>query len=207
MCSRRSIVQVRLVPLISLLLLALLSTQCLAKDKDKKQAATGGEEIRVLANLPLKDMQVNQMFLQQWGSKVYLYLHRAAEDAYAVVDVTNPEKPSLLNANAIKGTTAEGTVGGSPLAITATQEGKVESAAAKELPAQTINFIDTSNPKDLKPVKTFKGVTSIYSDDARKLVYLVNAEGLWIVKHRKPLPICTGDPAQPNCPALPGGGG
>lgn len=191
-----------LVPLVSLLLLALLSVSP-SVAKDKKQS--GGEDIRVLANLPLKDMQVNQMFVQQWGNKEYLYLHRAAEDVYALVDVTDPSKPILINADALKGTAPEGSVGGSPLAITATPDKKVEGA--KELPTQTINFVDTSDPKHLNAVKTFKGVTSMYSDAARKLVYLVNDEGLWIIRHSKPLPVCTGDPAQLNCPAIPMGGG
>jgi hypothetical protein len=191
-----------LVPLALLMSFAFLSvTASVAKDKDKKE--TAGEEIRVLANLPLKDMRVNQMFLQKWGEKVYLYLHRPAEDVYALVDVTNPDKPTLLNANALKGTTAEGTAGGSPVAITATEEGKGQTAAA-ELPKQTINFVDTTDPKGLKTVQSFKGVTSMYSDDARKLVYLVNDEGLWIVRHRSPMPLCSGDSKAPNCPAIPG---
>ena len=193
----------RLLPLITLALFILLwVSPGLAKDKK----ASGGEDVRVLANLPLKGMQVNQMFVQDWGNKTYLYLHRATEDVYALVDVTNPAKPSLVSSEALKGTAPEGSVGGSPLAITATQENKTENGA-KELPTQTINFVDTSDPKHLNAVKTFKGVTSMYSDSARKLVYLVNGDGLWVIKHSKPLPVCTGDPAQPNCPTVPTGGG
>src|SRR5690242_4299815 len=175
MRSAATILRGGLVPLISLLVFAFLSVgQTVAKDKkDKKQASN--EEIRVLANLPLPDMKVNQMFAQQWGDKTYLYLHQPADDVYATVDVTKPEKPTLINRSSLKGSTPEGTVGNSPLAITATQEeSTVQKAAIKELPAQTINFVDTTNPKDPKTVKTFKGVTSMYSDDARKLVYLVN---------------------------------
>jgi hypothetical protein len=195
----------RLVPVVSLLLLALLSvTPSIAKDK--KQASD--EEVRVLANLPLPDIKVNQMFAQQWGDKVYLYLHQPAEDVYALVDVTKPEKPTLVSRSGVKGTAAEGPVGNSPLAITATQETQ-KPAAVAELPTQTINFTDTTNPKEPKTVKTFKGVTCMYSDDARKLVYLVNAEGLWIVRHRntRPLPVCTGGTTGPNCPAIPAGPG
>jgi hypothetical protein len=68
----------------------------------------------------------------------------------------------------------------------------------------TVQFVDTSNPKTAKTVKTFKGVTSLYTDNARKLVYLVNAEGLWIVSHRmiRPMPLCTSEEALnplPDC--------
>jgi hypothetical protein len=180
-----SILRGRLVPLISLLLLfAFLSVR-------PSVAASSQEEIRVLANLPLPGMHVNQMFTQQVENKFYLYLHRPAEDAYALVDVSKPDKPILVNANAVKGTTLEGSVGPSPVAITATREGGA-SQAGGELPAQTVSLVDTSNPKNPKPNKTFKGVTSMYADSARKLVYLVNGDGLWVVSHRHAVPLCSG---------------
>ena len=190
-----------LVPLVSLLLFAFLSVRPSAA-QDKKQ--TSEEEIRVLANLPLPDIKVNQMFVKEWDNKVYLYLHQPKEDVYALVDVTKPDKPTLVNRNALKGTAPEGPVADSPLAITATQEG--ESSHPAELPTQTVNFVDMTDPKGLKTVKAFKGVTSMYSDDARKLVYLVNGEGLWIVRHRnaRPLPVCSGGAGfGPGCPLGP----
>jgi hypothetical protein len=188
----RSILRGRLVPLSLFVLFAFLSVRPSVAD----------EEIRVLGNLPLKGMRVDQMFVQQWDNKYYLYLHQPSDDIFALVDVTNPDKPTLLNRNALKGTAPEGPVGPSPLAITATEEGKSRQAAA-ELPMRTVNFVDMSDPKSLKTIKTFKGVTSMYSDDARKLVYLVNGEGLWIVRHRnaRPIPFCSGGE---NCPQLAG---
>jgi hypothetical protein len=191
-----------LVPLVSLLLFAFLSVVPSIAQHTKQ---TSEEEIRVLANLPLQEIKVNQMFVKEWDSKVYLYLHQPKEDVYALVDVTKPEKPTLVNRTALKGTAPEGPVGDSPLAITATQEGSGQAATA-ELPTQTINFVDMTNPKGLKTVKAFKGVTSMYSDDSRKLVYLVNGEGLWIVSHRnaRALPLCSGGAGfGPGCPTGP----
>jgi hypothetical protein len=186
-----------LVPLASLLLLASVSPSA-AQQKDQKKP---GEEIQVLANLPLPDMKVNQMFVKEWNNKTYLYLHQPKEDTYALVDVTKPEKPTLVDRNAVKGSAPEGPVADSPLAITTTKEAGPAKAVA-ELPTQTVNFVDLSNPKDLKNVKTFKGVTSMYSDDANKLVYLVNGEGLWIVRHRnaRALPVCPDSGQGPYCP-------
>ena len=62
-----------LVPLVSLLLLAFLSVMPSVAQHTKQ---TSEEEIRVLANLPLQDIKVNQMFVKEWDSKVYLYLHQ-----------------------------------------------------------------------------------------------------------------------------------
>ena len=186
-----------LVPLASLLLLASVSPSA-AQQKDQKKS---GEEVQVLANLPLPDMKVNQMFVKEWNNKTYLYLHQPKEDTYALVDVTKPEKPTLVNRDAVKGSAPEGPVADSPLAITTTKE-EGSAKAVAELPTQTVNFVDLSNPKDQKNVKTFKGVTSMYSDDVNKLVYLVNGEGLWIVRHRnaRALPVCPDSGQGPYCP-------
>jgi len=176
-----SIISGRLLLLISLFLLLAFASV--------RPSVAAEEEIRVLANLPLKDMQVNQMFTQQVENKYYLYLHRPVEDVYALVDVSKPDKPILVSANALKGTTPEGSVGPSPVAIAVQQEGGTGQAA---LPTQTINLVDTSNPKAPKTIKTFKGVTCMYADTGRKLVYLVNGEGLWVVSHRHSIPLCSG---------------
>jgi hypothetical protein len=210
MCIAARILRGGLVPLVSLLLFAFLTVRpSVAQEKKAHQTEkqTSEEEIRVLANLPLQDIKVNQMFVKEWDNKVYLYLHQPKEDVYALVDVTKPDKPTLLNRNALKGTAPEGPVEDSPLAITATQDAGAGQAAAAELPTQTVSFVDMTNPKGLKTVKTFKGVTSMYSEDARKLVYLVNGEGLWIVRHRnaRAVPVCPGGSGSgPYCPPQPG---
>ena len=167
------------------------------------------EHVKVLANLPLDGMHVNQMFMQQRDTKFYLYLHRPIREAYALVDVTNPDKPVLLTRDALKeppGSQVLPPASSSVLALTVTPEGGSAHAAptAAQLPTETVQFVDTSNPKSAKTVKTFKGVTSLYTDDARKLVYLVNGEGLWIVSHRmiRPMPLCTSEEALnpvPDC--------
>jgi len=54
------------------------------------------------------------------------------------------------------------------------------------LPTETVKFLDMSDPNNVTSVKTITGVTSVYADDAHELVYLVNEEGLWIVRHYMP---------------------
>ena len=72
------------------------------------------------------------------------------------------------------------------------------------LPTETVQFLDMSDPENVKSMRTIKGVTSVYADDTRKLVYLVNGEGLWIVRHNMPLMVhecSSGDALNPlpNC--------
>ena len=182
----------RLVPLISLLLLfAFLSVGASVAAQD---------HVRVLANLPLEGMHVNRMFVQQVGNKTYLYLHRQRKDVFALVDVSKPDKPVLVSRRALKGS-SEGPAGGSKFAITVAPQ---VMDPATPLPMDTVNLVDVSNPKAIKTIKTFTGVTAMYSDDARKLVYLVNDQGLWIVSHRltRPVSIC-GTEEESDCLAGP----
>jgi hypothetical protein len=160
---------------------------------------SGQEHVKVLGHLPLDGMRVNQMFTQRRGDKVYLFLHRPTKDAFAVVDVTNPGKPALISRDVLnekKGEQVQ-TAPGSALAIAVTPEnGATPSAAAPvNLPTETVQLVDMSDPKNVKSLKKFTGVTSVYSDDGRKLVYLVNSEGLWIVGHHMthPLPMCNSE--------------
>ena len=156
------------------------------------------EAVRVLANLPLERMHVNEMFLQQRGNRTFLYLHRPRKDVFALVDVTRPDKPALVSRDVLEGA-SPGPAAGSAFAITVKSE---QADPAAKLPSDTVNFVDLSNPKNVKTIKSFEGVTAMYSDDARKLVYLVNGEGLWIVSHSMSggMRLC---PAE-NCPVLAG---
>lgn len=194
-----SIVPGRLAFLSSILLTLLVGVPSAAA-----QTSSGSplEQVKVVGHLPLDGMHVNQMFVQQRDHKFYLYLHRPRKDAYVLVDVTKPYKPLLLSRDALKekpATQVQPPAAGSVLALTVTPEGGTAQAApaAVQLPTETVQLVDMSNPKSAKTVKTFKGVTSVYPDDARKLVYLVNGEGLWIVRHHmtRPLPLCTSEEA------------
>jgi hypothetical protein len=64
-----------------------------------------------------------------------------------------------------------------------------------------VNVIDLSDPKHPRTIRTFNGVTSILPDDARKLVFITNNEGLWVLSHKQPyhVPLCTSeDVMNPN---------
>ena len=108
-----------------------------------------------------------------------------------MVDVTNPDKPVLLSRDALQetaGSQVQPPAAGSALAIAFIPERSPAylSPATEPLPTQTVQFLDMSDPKNVKSVRTITGVTSVYADDARKLVYLVNGDGLWIVRHFMP---------------------
>ena len=169
------------------------------------------ENVRVAGHLALPGMHVNQMFLQQRGERYFLYLHRPTRQAFALVDVTKPEKPSLLDRATLQQTSG-GHVEMAPseaeLAVAVAPENpgaaSQKPAAEVKLPTETIRLIDLSDPKKPRTIKTFTGVTSMMPDDARHLMYIVNNEGLWVVSHREThvVPYCTTSTAmmiEPNC--------
>jgi len=174
------------------------------------QTSTGEssqEHVTVVAHLPLDKMHVNQMFVQRHNGKFYLYLRRPTEQSFALVDVTDPGKPVLVSRDAIRETPrseVQPPAASSVLAFAFTPEGSTAPVAPATLPTETVQLVDMSNPKNVHTVKTFTGVTSEYSEDDRKLVYLVNGEGLWIVSHHltRPMPLCTSEDVLtplPNC--------
>jgi hypothetical protein len=69
------------------------------------------------------------------------------------------------------------------------------ATTAAKLPTQTVQLLDLSDPKNPKTLQTFEGVTSMYPDDAHKLLFLTNSEGLWIIRHHaiRPMPMCTSE--------------
>jgi hypothetical protein len=160
-------------------------------------------QVSVAGHLELQGMRVKHIFVQQRGSKYYLFLRRADKNAFVIVDVTNPGKPVVADRNALP-EPAGGNVDlpepGSALAMAFVPEsapaaGGAAGKPADSLPTETVRLIDLADPRHPKTLKTFNKVTSVASDDGRKLVFLVNDEGLWIISHHRnrPLPLCTSE--------------
>src|ERR1700685_2027481 len=81
---------------LSLLLLSALSARARGNTGEK----TTYVPATVIAHLPLPLPTGNQMLLQKENSKQYLYVQQAAKQGFMIVDVTKPEKPTLLKRTA-----------------------------------------------------------------------------------------------------------
>ena len=144
------------------------------------------ERISVVAHLPLPGSAVRQIFFQQENGKQYLYLQQNAH--FTVIDVTDPKNPRVADRVASAGKLTDV---GAGIAI-AVQSDQTEQAS---VPTQTIRLVDVSDPKNPHTAKKFEGVTSVYSEAGRQLIYLTNSEGLWVIKHYETfrLPFCTSE--------------
>ena len=184
-----------------------------AQAAPQSNEAQSVEKARVVGRLALPGIHVNQMFVQHNAKKIYLYLHRPNRRAFAVVDVTRPEKPVLLDSAALQGPSRVEVAGSSvTLGIATSPESPASGAQANvaggtapaSLPTETVKILDLRDPAHPKTLETFKGVTSMLPDDDRMLIYIVNGEGLSIVRHWQthPMPFCTSEDAliqDPNC--------
>lgn len=177
----------------------LLTTSAFAKKGSDKATETA----TVIAHLPLEGPAVSTMFLQDQGNKHYLYIQQGPKEGFTVVDVSKPQQPNVIRREAWRGTTEPGgkfqMVGGG-IALAETPDSSDSSSSRHEVvPAnasgkhtESVRILDLSDPKNPKTLQTFQGVTSILADDTRKLIYITNGEGLWVLRHKhvEPEPVC-----------------
>lgn len=155
-----------------------------AAAQDNKTVAT--EKVTVVAHIPLPGSAVRQIFMQNDKGKQYLLLQQNTH--FTVVDVTDAKNPQIVDRTAGQGKLTEV---GAGLAISV----QTDKSSQDNVSTQTVRLVDLSDPKKPHTVKTLTGVTSLYSDDGRQLIYVTNSEGLWIIKHNETfrLPLCTSD--------------
>jgi hypothetical protein len=142
----------------------------------------------VIAHLPLPQATGSQMLLQKENGKRYLYVQQAAKQGFMVVDVSSPEKPSLLKRTTESNQATSGNLQmvTPDLAIAEAPEKTPSTLTSSNRPTETVRVLDLSDPKNPKTLETFNKVTSILPDGGHGLVYLTNNDGLWVLRYNRP---------------------
>lgn len=142
----------------------------------------------VISHLPLPQATGNQMLLQRENAKLYLYVQQASKQGFMVVDVSKPEKPSLLKgtAQANQATSGNLQMVSPDVAIAEAPEKTPTTLTSSKNPTETVRVLDLSDPRNPKTLETFNKVTSILPDGGHSLIYLTNNEGLWILRYNHP---------------------
>ena len=143
----------------------------------------------VIAHLPLPQATGNQMLLQKEDdARQYLYVQQAAKQGFLIVDVTKPEKPSLLKRTAESNQSTAGNLQmvSPDVAIAEAPERTPGILTSSNHPTETVRVLDLSDPRNPKVLETFNKVTSILPDGGHGLMYLTNNEGLWILRYNRP---------------------
>lgn len=165
------------------MLLAGLALAPAANAKDKKPKAPPSapkDEIEVVGHITLTGDPVRHFFTTQHYSSYYLYAEHQTGRNVTLIDVTGTNRPSVLGDvayTANNGSASLSVVAGTSALVTS------EPAAAGSAQApRTIRIMDFSDPQNPKIAREFTGVTAMSRDDRRGLIFLANAEGIWILR-------------------------
>jgi hypothetical protein len=150
-----------------------------SKERDKKQQQPRAAGIYLISHLPLPETTVSNIAAASDPSRQLLHLTDATRRTLTVVDVTKPTQPKLLEHSQLPAEFANASlqtrVGDTALFSAADSD----SAHGGPRSITLVSFAETSNPK---AVQKFEGVTAVWSDRERELIYLTNADGLWILE-------------------------
>jgi hypothetical protein len=142
----------------------------------------------VIAHLPLPQATGTQMLLQREDGKNYLYVQQASKQGFMIVDVSKPDKPSLLKRTAAGSLATSGNLEmvSPDVGIAETPDKKPTTLTSSNHPTETVRVLDLSDPHNPKTLQEFNGVTSLLPDGGHGLIYLTNNEGLWILRYTRP---------------------
>jgi hypothetical protein len=166
-------------------LLAVAVSPAFAEDQPPKPTDVPA---KVLAHLSLPQATGNQMLLQKENGKNYLYVQQASKQGFMIVDVTKPDRPSLLKRTAESNQATSGNLEmvSPDVAIAEAPEKTPSTLTSSHHPTETLRILDLSDPRNPKTLQEFNGVTSVLPDGGHGLIYLTNNDGLWILRYNRP---------------------
>ena len=138
-----------------------------------KSEPAAKDSFDVVAHLSLDGFSVTSIVTTSHFSRNYLYAESSSAHTVTLLDVTDSAHPKVLSR-----------VHSSDSLLTAVGDvAVVTSDPPSPAAVKKISIVDFSDKTKPKVVREFAGVTSMTSDERRGLVFLTNAEGLWIL-HR-----------------------
>jgi hypothetical protein len=170
------------------LLAVFVALVALSSAKDEPPKKPTDLPATVIAHLPLPQATGTQMLLQREDGKNYLYVQQASKQGFMIVDVSKPDKPSLLKRTAAGSLATSGNLEmvSPDVGIAETPDKKPTTLTSSNHPTETVRVLDLSDPHNPKTLQEFNGVTSLLPDGGHGLIYLTNNEGLWILRYTRP---------------------
>jgi hypothetical protein len=144
--------------------------------------------VQVVGHLSLEGVQANHLFVRQSArGKRYLYAVPVEGRNVMVVDISDSGHPAISGRVSYDGLGSTGDV--SPVGQNAAIVEIADHPAAVRTdgpPLRNIGVLDLSDPANPKIACHFSGVSGYLVDEPKSLIYIVNGEGLWIVRHHEP---------------------
>jgi hypothetical protein len=157
---------------------ALLSGIVSAKDRHKAEPAPQ-DEIQVVAHLPAAGSNISRFLCTEHRSQNLLYAEGDGGKFVRLIDVTDVQHPELVAdlSSGLVGTNDIVAAAGTAALISDKQDAK-ETTPAKQV-FRVMSFADPAHPVVKQEIA---GVTAMQRDADRGLIFLANADGLWILQ-------------------------
>jgi hypothetical protein len=152
----------------------------------KGSEISAGQVVEVVGRVELAGSPATIMVLVEKDRKQYLYMGQGTSAGLSVVDVTNFRKARVIGraAASLPAATGAAVPLGDTRAMILTAPDHSAMSGADGAEPQTVTILDVQDPASPTVARVFRGVTSLVTDHGRGLIYVANAEGLWIVKAR-----------------------
>jgi hypothetical protein len=152
-----------------------------ANAKDKKPKGPGPKDkIEVVGHIPLTNGPVRHFLATQHYSSYYLYAERGPGQAATLIDITKTNQPAVLADVAYAPNSGSGNL--TLVAGTAALVSSDPAAPTAAQPLQTIRIMDFSDRQNPQVAREFTGVTAMSRDNGRGLIFVANADGIWILQ-------------------------
>lgn len=155
-----------------------------SKDKSKKTETERSIGIYLVGHTPLPDNTVSDIDPISNPDRQLIQLTDNVHGTITLLDVSRPKQPKVLEKFQLPAEFAQSDVqtrvGNATLLMV--PEG-MPAAHADPQAVALLSFTDPANPKTLLKLQ---GVTALWTDRSRELIYLTNGEGLWILQIYSP---------------------
>ena len=125
---------------------------------------------------------MSRFLATQHYSSYYLYADHEAGGNVTLIDVTKTSDPSVLADVAYAPNNGSGSL--SVVAGTAALVSSEPANPAAGPTPRTIRIMDFSDPRNPQVAREFTGVTAMSRDNGRGLIFIANADGIWILRQR-----------------------
>jgi hypothetical protein len=159
---------------------ALLSTVLLATSgvwAKERKAKTLDTQAHVVAHIPFEGLSDVDMAMQKHvNDKYYLYVQHSKEQGLSIIDISKPAEPKIVSTTSWPdpALSSRMNVTGDLAIISETDVPRKSSSD------DNLVLWDLSNPAAPRVVQKFEGVVKFLQDE-RDFIYVLNAEGLWVV--------------------------
>lgn len=168
----------------AVLSLLLLPVAPFARVVREEKHAIPTDSIDVIGHLDLANASVTNLKTSEHWRRHFLQLQDSTHGTLTLVDVTDASHPTLVKQLHLPKEPGDSTLAvlvGDVALMTGTDTRSPETRISS---VSVVNFADPDHPVT---VRKFKNVSALRTDEGRGLIYVVNQDGLWILRE-KPAP-------------------